>query len=86
MRAVAWFDTADAAAQRVGLGTAVSRRRRGGGGSAARARAASFCSRPKITFRAQPHGTFKFLFNGIYYGAATPARLGVAQTTAGQQQ
>jgi hypothetical protein len=25
---------------------------------------------PKITFRAQPHGTFGFLFNGIYYGAS----------------
>jgi hypothetical protein len=23
---------------------------------------------PEITFRAQPHGTFKFLFNGIYGG------------------
>ncbi|NOT61009.1 MAG: peptidase, partial [Acidobacteria bacterium] len=25
---------------------------------------------PEIAFRAQPHGTFKFLFNGIYYGSA----------------
>lgn len=25
---------------------------------------------PKITFRAQPHGTFGFLFNSIYYGAS----------------
>jgi hypothetical protein len=25
---------------------------------------------PQITFRAQPHGTFKFLFNGIFYGQA----------------
>jgi hypothetical protein len=27
---------------------------------------------PEITFRSQPHGTFKFLFNGIYYSTATP--------------
>jgi hypothetical protein len=25
---------------------------------------------PEITFRAQSHGTFKFLFNGIFYGKA----------------
>jgi hypothetical protein len=30
---------------------------------------------PEITFRGQPHGTFKFLFNGICYGAATPTKL-----------
>jgi hypothetical protein len=27
---------------------------------------------PEITFRAQPHGTFKFLFNGIHSATATP--------------
>ena len=27
---------------------------------------------PEITFRAQPHGTFKFLFNSIYYGKSVP--------------
>jgi len=27
-----------------------------------------------IAFRAHPHGTFKFLFNGIYYGNATPVK------------
>jgi hypothetical protein len=27
---------------------------------------------PEITFRAQPHGTFKFLFNGIYLAARAP--------------
>jgi len=25
---------------------------------------------PEILFRSQPHGTYKFLFNGIYYGSA----------------
>jgi hypothetical protein len=28
---------------------------------------------PEITFRSQPHGTFKLLFNGIFYGTATPS-------------
>jgi hypothetical protein len=30
---------------------------------------------PEITFRAQPHGTFKFLFNAIYLAGATPVTL-----------
>ena len=29
---------------------------------------------PDVTFRAQPHGTFKFLFNGIFYGKAEASR------------
>jgi Zinc carboxypeptidase len=30
---------------------------------------------PEIIFRGQPHGTFKLLFNGIFYGQAEPATL-----------
>jgi hypothetical protein len=30
---------------------------------------------PEIIFRGQPHGTFKFLFNGIFYGAATTVNI-----------
>jgi hypothetical protein len=31
---------------------------------------------PEVAFRAQSHGTFKFLFNGIYYGSTEEVRLG----------
>jgi len=37
---------------------------------------------PEITFRAQPHGTFKFLFNGIYYGPSQNGRAGSGSATA----
>ncbi len=37
-----------------------------------------FLLSPEITFRAQPHNTFKFLFNGIYYGSAKPVTIGAA--------
>jgi len=30
---------------------------------------------PMVTFRGQPHASFKFLFNGVLYGAATPTTL-----------
>jgi hypothetical protein len=34
---------------------------------------------PEITFRAQPHGAFKFLFNSLYLAGATEVRLEAAQ-------
>ncbi|MBV8846304.1 MAG: peptidase, partial [Bryobacterales bacterium] len=30
---------------------------------------------PDVTFRGQPHATFKLLFNGVYYGVAKPVTL-----------
>jgi len=30
----------------------------------------------EVNWRGQPHGTFKLLFNGIYYGSATPTSAG----------
>jgi hypothetical protein len=30
---------------------------------------------PEVTFRSQPHATYKLLFNGLYYGSAKPATL-----------
>jgi hypothetical protein len=35
---------------------------------------------PEILFRAQPHSTFKLLFNGIYYGPAYAAAGGATKT------
>ena len=31
---------------------------------------------PEVTYRGQPHGTFKLLFNAIYYGPSQPAKVG----------
>jgi hypothetical protein len=33
---------------------------------------------PELTFRAQPHGAFKFLFNSMYLAGATTVKLGPA--------
>jgi hypothetical protein len=41
---------------------------------------------PEITFRAQPHGTFKFLFNTIYYGTAQRVGASTRETTAQGQE
>jgi len=37
---------------------------------------------PEITFRGQPHGTFKFLFNSIYYSTVQGAGGAPRATTA----
>ena len=34
-----------------------------------------FVMGPEVTFRGEPHATFKLLFNGLFYGAAKPATL-----------
>jgi hypothetical protein len=35
---------------------------------------------PEVLWRAQPHGTFKMFFNGIYYPSATPGAAGTRTT------
>ena len=69
VRPVAWFG--DQAPLRSGWAWGQHYLR--GGAAAVEARLGKgkvFLFGPEITFRAQPHGTFKFLFNSIYYGAA----------------
>ena len=69
VRPVAWFD--DKAPLRSGW--AWGQHYLEGGTAAVEASVGKgkvFLFGPEITFRAQPHGTFKFLFNGIYYGTA----------------
>jgi hypothetical protein len=67
--AVAWYATA----QPLRSGWAWGQHYLEGAVAAAAARVGRgrvFLFGPEITFRGQPHGTFKFLFNGIYYGPA----------------
>jgi hypothetical protein len=72
VRAVAWFDDAEP----LHSGWAWGQHYLKGGVAAAEAPLGAgkvFLFGPEITFRAQPHGTFKLLFNAIYYGAAKAA-------------
>ncbi len=69
VRRIGWFDTDLPlksgwawGQERMKGGTALFEADRGDG--------KLFIFTPKITFRAQPHGTFPLLFNGIFYGTA----------------
>ena len=78
LRPIAWFDTASP----LRSGWAFGQGYLNGGveiveASVGKGRLVMFA--PEITFRAQPHGTFKFLFNGIYLGAGSPG--GTSTTT-----
>ena len=69
VRRIGWYDTASP----LRSGWAWGERFLEGGVAAFEAdygQGKLFVFGPRITFRAQPHGTFGFLFNGIYYGAA----------------
>jgi hypothetical protein len=74
VRRIAWFDTAEP----LRSGWAWGQHHLEGDAAVVEAEVGEgklFLFGPEITFRAQPHGTFKFLFNGIYLGTAEPARL-----------
>jgi hypothetical protein len=84
VKPVAWFDSKIA----LRSGWAWGQHYLDGGTAAVEAQIGKgkvFLFGPEITFRAQPHGTFKFLFNSIYYGTAAPAGTGMTTTTAGQR-
>jgi hypothetical protein len=75
VRQVAWFDAGDPVrsgwtwgASYLKQAVAVAEARVGAG-------TLVMCG-PLVAFRAHPHGTFKFLFNGLYYGSARETRLG----------
>ena len=78
IRPVMWFDTESP----LRSGWAWGQNYLEGGTAAFEAsvgRGKAFVFGPEITFRAQPHGTFKFLFNAIHSGAGTAAAAGTAQ-------
>ncbi|MDH4257449.1 MAG: peptidase, partial [Candidatus Aminicenantes bacterium] len=74
VRPVAWFDSKDP----LRSGWALGKHYLDGGIAVVMAdvgKGKLFLFGPEIIRRAQPHGTFKFLFNGIYYGGAVSVEL-----------
>ena len=73
VRPVAWFDTATP----LRSGWAYGQGYLEGGVQVVEATVGSgklFLFGPEVTFRSQPHGTFKFLFNGIYLSGRKPSQ------------
>jgi hypothetical protein len=71
VRPIAWFDTAHP----LRSGWAFGQGYLEGGVEAIEAKVGKgtlFLFAPEVTFRGQPHGTFKFLFNSILMGGARP--------------
>jgi hypothetical protein len=71
IRPVSWFDSPDP----LRSGWAWGQRHLSGGVAVVDAQVGQgrlVLFGPPIAFRAHPHGTFKLLFNGIYYGKAEP--------------
>lgn len=69
LKPVAWFDSA----QPLRSGWAWGQHYLDGAVAVAEAKVGEgklFLYGPEVNFRAQPHGTFKLLFNGLYYGVA----------------
>jgi len=74
MRAVAWYDSA----QPLRSGWAWGQHYLEGTVAAAAApvgKGKTILFGPEVTFRGQPHGTFKLLFNAVYYGPAESVEL-----------
>jgi hypothetical protein len=74
VRPIAWFDSAEPLRSGWGHGMQYLE----GGVAAAAADVGEgrlYLFGPEIVFRAQPHGTFKLLFNGIYLGSAESTTL-----------
>ena len=80
---VSWFDSKEP----LRSGWAWGQHYLEGGAAAVEARVGKgkvFLIGPEITFRAQPHGTFKLLFNGIFYGTSQLVGGPAQETTARQ--